>query len=166
MFQRFYLDHFNGTVLSDGVFTFCENPYLIPDKLFRNTLFRFRSRIIPHTLPINVLVVDFNGKRIMVDTGAYVPPALRVPEIANSGKLSESMAMAGISPLSIDIILLTHGHADHVLGMVSPDGTSSFPNADVYISKIDHEFWVSPSNNTILDPEIVGKLASRTFMLS
>lgn len=151
LIEPFTLDGFNGTVLSDGVLTVCRNPYKISDKKFERAMLRSRSRVYPHTLGENVVVIDINGKRVMVDTGYFTPPGTEPKEISrDAGKLMMAMDQAGITAESIDAILITHAHFDHVMGLVSPTGEVAFPNAMVYISRIDHEFWMNPTTDTDL----------------
>jgi len=40
----------------------------------------------------------------------------------------------------IDVILLTHMHGDHIGGLLR-DGKPAFPNANVYVSKAEHDYW-------------------------
>src|SRR4051812_6607468 len=44
------------------------------------------------------------------------------------GRLEHAMAEAGIAPVSIIVLALTHAHQDHVKGLLTPDGRVLFPN--------------------------------------
>lgn len=155
-FQPFDLRGFNGTVLSDGSFTFCHNPFILPDAIYDTTMLRYRSQLRPNLLALNILAVDIGGRRVLVDTGAFTP-SVDAPLFANAGQLITNMRHAGLAPDSVDAVLLTHAHADHVLGMVVANGSApTFPNARVYISAKDHDFWSDPTNDTDVDPVDVG----------
>ena len=43
------------------------------------------------------------------------------------GLLPQSLAAAGIDPKTIDIVLISHLHGDHINGIKSPDGALAFP---------------------------------------
>lgn len=163
LFQPFTLGTFNGTVVSDGVFTFCTNPYKVDDRIVKRVLSRSRNQVYPHTLAENVVVIDINGRRVIVDTGVSHNPFI-IPGTEDGAQLATSMSEAGISPESIDVVLLTHAHSDHAFGLVALDGTAAFPNAVIYISKIDHEFWANPTFDTELpDDDVVRKLSLPLF---
>src|SRR5258708_6405531 len=51
---------------------------------------------------------------------------------------------AGYTPEQVDLVLITHLHADHVGGLTSHDGDRVFPNAEVYVAKAESDFWLSP----------------------
>ena len=53
----------------------------------------------------------------------------------------------GIAPESVSTILITHFHPDHFGGIVDAAGTASFPNAVVYVSKPEYEYWVNEKKN-------------------
>jgi len=88
----------------------------------------------PIPLPVNAYVVEFSGKRALVDVGcgATMGPTL--------GKLSENLEAVGIAPHSIDYVLLTHIHPDHSNGLADAGGDAIYPNAEVVVSAADAEF--------------------------
>ncbi|HET9473715.1 MAG TPA: MBL fold metallo-hydrolase, partial [Steroidobacteraceae bacterium] len=51
------------------------------------------------------------------------------------GKLSGSFAEAGIDPQGVTDIFISHSHGDHIGGLVNAQGTLSFPNATIRMSK-------------------------------
>ena len=59
------------------------------------------------------------------------------------GHLTQSLRASGYRPEQIDIVLLTHLHADHVAGLRNADGKRKFPNATVSMLQADSDFWLS-----------------------
>ena len=53
----------------------------------------------------------------------------------------------GIAPESVKAILITHFHPDHFGGIVDSVGKASFPNAEVYVSKPEYDYWVNEVKN-------------------
>lgn len=56
--------------------------------------------------------------------------------------LFDNIESLGVSAGDINIIFLTHMHGDHIGGLLK-DGNVAFPNADIYISKMEHDYWMS-----------------------
>jgi glyoxylase-like metal-dependent hydrolase (beta-lactamase superfamily II) len=58
------------------------------------------------------------------------------------GKLGASLEAAGTSPRDIDTVILTHGHPDHLGGLLDPaTGAPTFPEAEVVLSGAELAFW-------------------------
>jgi len=71
-------------------------------------------------------IVKSGGKTILVDagTGGQLAPT--------AGLGTTGMANAGIKPEDIDIVLVSHCHADHIFGLMEKDSNASlFPDAEI-----------------------------------
>jgi glyoxylase-like metal-dependent hydrolase (beta-lactamase superfamily II) len=60
------------------------------------------------------------------------------------GRLVDSLRSAGYAPEQIDRVFVTHLHSDHIGGLTTQDGKRVFPNAEVFVSKAESDFWLSP----------------------
>jgi glyoxylase-like metal-dependent hydrolase (beta-lactamase superfamily II) len=58
-----------------------------------------------------------------------------------TGRQQKSMTEAGIKPGDIDAVVCSHAHIDHIGGIVDDGGKPLFPNAQIYISQTDFDFW-------------------------
>ena len=58
------------------------------------------------------------------------------------GRLAGSLRSAGYTPEEVNIVLVTHLHADHVGGLTTQDGARVFPHADVYVAKAEKRLLV------------------------
>jgi glyoxylase-like metal-dependent hydrolase (beta-lactamase superfamily II) len=58
-----------------------------------------------------------------------------------TGRLIKSLKEAGISPSRIDSVVCSHAHIDHIGGLVDAKNRKLFPNATIYISQADFDFW-------------------------
>jgi glyoxylase-like metal-dependent hydrolase (beta-lactamase superfamily II) len=79
----------------------------------------------------NPMVIDTGRARILVDTGR-----------GQAGQLLAHMANAGLRPADISMVFITHGHGDHIGGLVR-DGQPVFANAQHLIGETEMQFWLS-----------------------
>jgi glyoxylase-like metal-dependent hydrolase (beta-lactamase superfamily II) len=91
----------------------------------------------------NILLLKIGEETVLVDAGLGIKPV--------SGYLPERMVQAGIEPEAVTLVVLTHSHGDHVLGMLSGSGEATFPNASYVISKAEMDFWQALIENGSLD---------------
>lgn len=139
-YYRLMLGAFEITALSDGT------DDLPVDQLLTNTT-KAKTELALHNAfeaspletSVNAFLINTGARLILVDTGAG---AMFGPTL---GKLISNLKAAGYQPEQIDEVLITHLHPDHVGGLVS-DGKASFPNAQVFVSKADADFWLSKAN--------------------
>ena len=89
------------------------------------------------------LIPGSSNRNTLVDVGGG--PAFEVPaesgELVRSGLLPDALQRLGVTVGSIDTIVLTHLHIDHI-GWLSPDGAQFFPNAEIYCHRADWNYFV------------------------
>jgi len=87
---------------------------------------------------VNAFLVHTGKNLVLVDAGAAqcFGPTM--------GNIVANIRASGYQPEDVDTVLLTHLHADHTCGLVLPDGQPVFPNATVWASQADADYWLSP----------------------
>jgi len=83
----------------------------------------------------NVTLVRIGDEHILIDAGAG--PNFQ----ATAGKLGDTMEAAGIDPATITKVIFTHGHADHLWGVIDEFDELRFPNASYVIAAAEWDFW-------------------------
>jgi len=139
--QRFQIGQFECFVIQDKGQQFPLN-YLLGD--FPKTELEQVAReysLNPEAIDfsINVLVVKTGSHIVLVDTG--------IREDSLPDKLKE----IGIDPAAVNTVVVTHGHGDHVLGIVDPKGKFLYPNARYAIWKTEYEYWTAPEQLALED---------------
>ena len=93
----------------------------------------------PLPLDVNCFLIRHRGKLILSDAGTG--QALQ-PVQKNLGKLPENLRAIGVEPSAIDIVMLTHLHSDHSMGLVDEQGRAIFPKAELILHEVEAAFWL------------------------
>ncbi|TWI98651.1 glyoxylase-like metal-dependent hydrolase (beta-lactamase superfamily II) [Mucilaginibacter frigoritolerans] len=139
-YYRMQIGDFQVIALSDGTI-----PQELP-KLLTNTQPNeinnlLSANYLPTTVEtsVNAYLVKADNKLILIDAGTsdnYGP---------SLGRLTKSLLNVGYTPDQIDAVLITHAHIDHTGGLMQ--GTKmTFPNATIYLSKPEVDFWFNEEN--------------------
>lgn len=89
---------------------------------------------------VNSFLINTGDHLILIDSGSG---KLMGPDF---GQMIINLRAAGYRPEQVDTILLTHMHGDHIGGLVTGNGQPTFPNATVWASKPEIDFWLSEAN--------------------
>ncbi|WMS43779.1 MBL fold metallo-hydrolase [Acuticoccus sp. MNP-M23] len=142
---RFLIGEFECTIIWDGYI------HHLYDGLFPNgdpaevqrlqEAYRLPLDHIP--MDLNPALVNTADRLFVVDTGM----GQKRPIMGDfTGKMAQNMASAGLHQADVDVVLITHMHPDHTFGLIRPDGSKTYPNADLVVPRIDWEEWTDTRN--------------------
>ena len=88
------------------------------------------------TIPFTAFVVETGGQRVLIDAGngQFGAPT--------SGRVLANLQAAGIAPESIDAVLISHFHGDHINGLRNKEGALVFPKAQIHVPIPEWNFWM------------------------
>ncbi|MGO9849827.1 MAG: MBL fold metallo-hydrolase [Methylocella sp.] len=143
-FYRYKVGDFEISVVTDGAATFP-----LPDKFVQNhpkaevqkALAAAYQPMDTVTVPFTPIVINTGPKLVLIDTG--YGPEMHVKTKGRVGQLPSNLAAAGIDPKSIDTVIISHMHQDHVFGLRTAEGGLAFPNAEILVPELDWAYWMS-----------------------
>jgi glyoxylase-like metal-dependent hydrolase (beta-lactamase superfamily II) len=150
-FYRFMHGKAQATVISDGILPLGE-----PSGTFLGTSKEEIGKMLTDNflsptnvvLEQNILVLNTGDRLVLFDTGMGTSQMFG----PTPGKMLVNLKAAGIDPKDIDAVVATHAHCDHVWGIMADDGSRVFPNAQIYISQADFDYWTDEAKLALKDP--------------
>ena len=138
-FYRFKIGDVQATVISDGY-----GP--IPASILAVNASEadlapvLKANFMHPTIQIttNMLVVDTGRERILCDNGFGEKLG---PSFGSFPALETNLRRAAIAPESIDLVVMSHGHLDHIGGLVTKSGALAFPKAQFVFVDTEWNYW-------------------------
>src|SRR5229473_1105496 len=139
-FYRFKIGDFQATVISDGSGQIPIRPILAMNVSEAELAPVLKANFMQPVIQItnNILVVDTAGERILVDTGFGEKLG---PYYGSFPLLEANLRRAGITPESIDLVVTSRGHLDHIGGLVTKSGALAFPKAQFVFVDTEWNYW-------------------------
>ena len=108
---------------------------------------------------INLLFIETNGVKMLVDTGMGADTA------PTFGNLIPALVSEGIQPGDVDIVFITHFHGDHINGLLDADGKAAFPNARHVAPKPEWDYWMNPETEAQIGSERIQGIKAKLLPL-
>jgi len=92
------------------------------------------------TLLFTPLAINIGGKTVVIDTG--MGGASLAASKGQNGQFVTNLVAAGIDPKSVDMVVISHFHGDHINGLLNADNTLAFPNAEVMVPAVEWKYFM------------------------
>ncbi|MFL5790197.1 MAG: MBL fold metallo-hydrolase [Actinomycetota bacterium] len=92
------------------------------------------------------LLIESADGHVLIDAGLgpFAGPL-------DGGRVRQELEILGVQPWDIRTVIITHGHADHVGGLLGPRKEPAFPDARHVIHRAEADFWASEDAGELPD---------------
>ena len=158
---RYKVGDFEVTVVTDG-----SRPTKLPDNFIRNAqrdawsaglAAVYMDKESP-AFPFTPIVVNTGPKLVAIDTGLGV--AAYEQSKGAIGQYQTNLAAAGIDPKSIDTVIISHFHGDHINGLLAAGNNPAFPNAEILVPEVEWKFWTDEGEASRASEGLKGNFAN------
>ena len=92
------------------------------------------------TTPYNPIAVNTGSRLAVIDTGTGESNYKK--SNGTAGQLVMNLAAAGIDRSAVDVVIISHYHGDHMNGLLMDDNSLTYPNAEIVVPAIEHQYWM------------------------
>jgi glyoxylase-like metal-dependent hydrolase (beta-lactamase superfamily II) len=152
-FYRYRVGSYEITVVTDGARLFPLSDAYVTNAKKDEVNGALEAAYLPKdtvTHVFNPILVNTGTKLIAIDTGYGAAEAAK-PN-STYGQYQQNLAAAGIDVKSIDTVIISHYHQDHVDGLLGIDGQPAFPNAEILVPAVEHKFWMDDGEMSHASP--------------
>lgn len=99
------------------------------------------------TPPCNLTLLRQGDRVVLFDAGSghdFMPTA---------GKMLEALETIGVSVDQITDVIFTHGHPDHLWGLLDEFDEPLFPNAALHMGQAEFDYWMDPETVNTISPD-------------
>ncbi|MCA8880833.1 MAG: MBL fold metallo-hydrolase [Rhodobacteraceae bacterium] len=100
----------------------------------------------PLIAPCNVTLFRDGSNLVLFDAGAGQD------FMATAGRLPEALDALGVAPGDVTHLIFTHGHPDHLWGVLDDFGDLAFPKAQIFMGGTEFAYWTDPATIGSIDP--------------
>jgi glyoxylase-like metal-dependent hydrolase (beta-lactamase superfamily II) len=136
---RYKIGSFEITAINDGTWYRPLDDKFVKNAPFADVQKALSDQFLPTDkipIPFTTLMVNTGSKLILLDTGTGGQLA------PTAGTMTANMAAAGIDPKTVDTIVISHFHPDHINGIKTKDGAKVFPNAEINVPAPEWAHWM------------------------
>jgi glyoxylase-like metal-dependent hydrolase (beta-lactamase superfamily II) len=151
-FHRYNVGSIEVTALFDGVWEKPHDPNFIKGVSLDETKAALvaagmTADFVP--IPFTPNLVKTGGQVVLIDTGTGGQTGG-----PKAGMFMKHLAAAGVDPGSVNHILITHFHPDHIFGLMTkaPENKPVFPNAVLHLPAVEYKFWMDPAVERLPEP--------------
>ncbi|WP_291852876.1 MBL fold metallo-hydrolase [Bradyrhizobium sp.] len=142
-FYRYNIGTHQITVVSDGITVAPRADNYVVNASKDEVSKAFADNYLPPdkaTHSYNPIVINTGSKLVVVDTG--LGPATYEQSKGKAGQFQTNLAAAGIDRNSVDTVIISHFHGDHINGLLTADNKAAYPNAEIMVPSAEWKFWM------------------------